>query len=134
MSDCTYTYTPIYTKAMTTLIYPESELEVHIAPPKGLQQLLHNPLAALSQLWHSSNFSLAEEEREELPLVQLTGHQQPASPLRLHVNAERCLSSLRAGTASIAIMQDDTNGVNFLDLPVSPIKLGWIIRPLFAVC
>ena len=99
---------------MTSFVFPESERELRLAP-KGLHQLLHEPLSALSQ-WYS-NFSNGEaEEKEEIGLVQLPDNR--ATPLRLHEGAESCLSSLRAGTASIVIASNNTDGINFFNLPV----------------
>lgn len=97
---------------MTSFIFPESE---HVPSPKGLQELLQQPLSALSR-W-CSNFSNGEAaEKEEIALLQLPDRQ--ATPLRFHEAAESCLSSLRAGTASI-IASKNSDGINFLNLPVN---------------
>ena len=92
---------------MATLIFPEGEREVY------LRHLLHKPLSALAQLYSSSIHRLAdvEDEKQGTPVPQ-----QTAASSRLHQSAETCLSSLRAGTASIAT--NSANGVIFLNLPV----------------
>lgn len=97
---------------MTSFIFPESE---RLAAGKGLQELLQQPLSALSQ-WYN-NFSNGEAaEKEEIALLQLPDRQ--ATPLRYHEASESCLSSLRAGTASI-IASKNSDGINFLNLPVN---------------
>ena len=108
---------------MATLIVPEATgrevLQCKAAPPpSGLQRLLQESLSVLSHWYDSSHGGGGEDEagevggeKEEIPLVELPADPQP----RLHPAAESCLSSLRAGTASIS-----TAGAapDFLNLPV----------------
>ena len=113
---------------MTTFIFPESGRDVRLASPKGVHKLLSEPLSTLSQ-WYSSNFrhGKAEEEEKEKPaelaLVQSPDDRQSAHP-RLHEVAESCLSSLRAGTASIVVTSSRPHGgIHFLEMPVRYCRL-----------
>ena len=110
-------------KDMTALIFPEEDREDpfhgQLASSKTLQQLLQEPLSALSQ-WYR-NVSLGggggEGAKDEVQLVQFPSNSRQSPALRgLH---ETCLSSLHAGTASIAASSSRPNGVNFLNLPVN---------------
>ena len=104
---------------MSTLILPGNGHELPLPSPKGVQKLLSDPLSALSQ-WYSNHFrhgDAEEEEKEEIALVQLSSDNQATHP-RLHESAESCLSSLRAGTASIVITSTHQRGIHFLNLPV----------------
>ena len=106
---------------MATLIIPEaaeSESFLHrLTPPpqpKALQRLLQESLSVLSHWYYDSHGGGDETGKvgdEGVQLVQLSSSPAP----RLHPTAESCLSSLRAGTASIA-----TGGASpdFLNLPV----------------
>lgn len=85
----------------------------------GLNRLFRESLAVLSH-WYNTRGDCSleaegggqeeEVEKEEIPLVPMRD-----GGISLHPTAEHCLSSLRAGTASIA-----TNGssTEFLNLPV----------------
>ena len=96
---------------MATLVLPEAARNesVRSLSKNGLHHLLHESLAALSH-WYEGEKE-EEEEREEIELVQLSS----GAHCRLHASAESCLSSLRAGTASIAAPGPSPD---FLTLPV----------------
>jgi hypothetical protein len=120
---------------MATLIVPEaaeSESLLHRLtpppPPKALQRLLQESLSVLSH-WYGSHGGgdetgkVGDDGEEGIPLVQLSSSPAP----RLHPAAESCLSSLRAGTASIATGDASPD---FLNLPVRQTHLkhvtSWI--------
>ena len=93
--------------AVDRAVYAESSFAF---PPSALQQFIHDPLLYISK-WYSTNPSQGAAERAPLP------RQSNAAAVRLHENAESCLSSLKAGTASI--LQQTEKGVHLLTLPVS---------------
>ena len=93
--------------AVDRAVYAESSFTL---PSSALQQFIHDPLLYISKWYHSTSPSRGAAERA-LP-------KQSAAAVRLHENAESCLSSLEAGTASI--LQQTEKGVHLLTLPVSP--------------
>ena len=92
--------------AVDRVVYAESSFTL---PSSALQQFIHDPLLYVSKWYHSTSPSRGAADRA-LP-------KQSAAAVRLHENAESCLSSLEAGTASI--LQQTEKGVHLLTLPVS---------------
>ena len=98
---------------------PESTTD--LSHPISLKQFVRDPLLYISR-WYSGSavhgYKGRNEEEEE-------GACQPTdetNQFHLHANAESCLSSLRAGTASIVLHQRGEGGVHFLNLPVSSLS------------
>ena len=85
----------------------------------SLHQLMHDPLLYISK-WY--NGMQAGTRRNALEAA--AGDGESASHFKLHESAENCLSSLRAGTASIVLQEYTEEGVQFVNLPVSFIDIS----------
>ena len=93
-----------------------------MAGPKAIRQLFRQPLSVLAQ-WYQElrdgDSKEEEEEGKEIEVAALPSYLVP--PLTIHETAERRPSSLRAGTASIAMSCNEKGNLNFLNLPVSDV-------------